>query len=75
MITYMCFVLSLIFFFWTMVHFSIVVHTTLVRFFSISYLSNITNTYVYIGFNVHEQLVFFLIQSQRQLPLNIQLCT
>lgn len=59
MITYMCFVLSLIFFFWTMVHFSIVVHTTLVGFFSISYLSNITNTYVYIGFNVHEQVSFF----------------
>lgn len=43
-------------------------------FLSVIYQTLQINYYVYIGFNVHEQLGFFLIQSQRQLPLNIQLC-
>lgn len=39
-------------------------------FLSVIYQTLQLHYYVYIGFNVHEQF-FFLIQSQRQLPLNI----
>lgn len=42
-------------------------------FLSVIYQTLQIHYYVYIGFNVHEQLFVFLIQSQRQLPLNIQL--